>query len=129
MHSFFVFNNSENTVRSIRIDLHQVTNQINMTSIINSTCMKRMLTLAMAVLCIALYPVSAQKSEVNENDKYYKAREIIDAKGDLNKAAELLRDNVKRSRMKFYEKSRVATDMRTLQDKYFDDEKEGDNDK
>ena len=57
--------------------------------------MKRMLTLAMAVLCIALYPVSAQKSEVNENDKYYKAREIIDAKGDLNKAAELLRDNVK----------------------------------
>lgn len=91
--------------------------------------MKRMLTLAMAVLCIALYPVSAQKSEVNENDKYYKAREIIDAKGDLNKAAELLRDNVKRSRMKFYEKSRVATDMRTLQDKYFDDEKEGDNDK
>ena len=57
--------------------------------------MKRMLILAMAVLCIALYPVSAQKSEVNENDKYYKAREIIDAKGDLNKAAELLRDNVK----------------------------------
>ena len=49
--------------------------------------MKRMLILAMAVLCIALYPVSAQKSEVNENDKYYKAREIIDAKGDLNKAA------------------------------------------
>ena len=91
--------------------------------------MKRMLTLAMAVLCIALYPVSAQKSEVNENHKYYKVREIIDAKGDLNKAAELLRDNVKRSRMKFYEKSRVATDMRTLQDKYFDDEKEGDNDK
>ena len=35
----------------------------------------------------------------------------------------------KRSRMKFYQRSRVATDMRTLQDKYFDDEEEGDNDK
>ena len=56
--------------------------------------MKRMLTLAMAVLCIALYPVSAQKSEANENDKFYKAREIIDAKGDLSKAAELLHDNI-----------------------------------
>ena len=57
--------------------------------------MKRMLTIAMAVLCIALHPVSAQKSEVNENDKFYKAREIIEAKGDLSKAAELLRDNIK----------------------------------
>ena len=56
--------------------------------------MKRMLTLAMAVLCIALHPVSAQKSEANENDKFYKAREIIEAKGDLSKAAELLRDNI-----------------------------------
>lgn len=65
-----------------------------MTSIIKSTYMKRMLTLAMAVLYIALYPVSAQKSEANENDKFYKAREIIDAKGDLSKAAELLHDNM-----------------------------------
>lgn len=65
-----------------------------MTSTIKSTFMKRMLTLAMAVLCIALYPVSAQKSEANENDKFYKAREIIDAKGDLSKAAELLYDNI-----------------------------------
>ena len=65
-----------------------------MTSIIKSTYMKRMLTLAMAVLCIALNPVSAQKSEGNENDKFYKAREIIDAKGDLSKAAELLHDNI-----------------------------------
>ena len=54
-----------------------------------------MLTLAMAVLCIALYPVSAQKSETNENDKFYKAREIIDARGDLSKAAELLKGNIK----------------------------------
>ena len=66
-----------------------------MTLTIKSIYMKRMLTLAMAVLCIALYPVSAQKSEANENDRFYKAREIIDAKGDLSKAAELLRDNIK----------------------------------
>ena len=66
-----------------------------MTSTVKSTYMKRMLTLAMAVLCIALHPVSAQKSEANENDKFYKAREIIEAKGDLSKAAELLRDNIK----------------------------------
>ena len=57
-----------------------------MTSTVKSTYMKRMLTLAMAVLCIALHPVSAQKSEANENDKFYKAREIIEAKGDLSKA-------------------------------------------
>ena len=72
------------------IDLHQVTKQANMTSTVKSTYMKRMLTLAMAVLCIAVHPVSAQKSEANENDKFYKAREIIEAKGDLSKAAELL---------------------------------------
>ena len=57
--------------------------------------MKRMLTLVMAVLYITLNPVYAQKTEANENDKFYKAREIIEAKGDLNKAAELLRDNLK----------------------------------
>lgn len=56
--------------------------------------MKRILIVAMTILFIAVQSLSAQKVEDNQNDRYYKAREILENGGDRNKAAELLTANI-----------------------------------
>lgn len=56
--------------------------------------MKRILIVAMTILFIAVQSLSAQKVEDNQNDRYYKAREILENGGDRNKAAELLTENI-----------------------------------
>lgn len=48
----------------------------------------------MTILFIAVQSLSAQKVEDNQNDRYYKAREILENGGDRNKAAELLTENI-----------------------------------
>lgn len=56
--------------------------------------MKRILIVAMTILLIAVQSLSAQKVGDNQNDRYYKAREILENGGDRNKAAELLTENI-----------------------------------
>lgn len=48
----------------------------------------------MTILLIAVQSLSAQKVGDNQNDRYYKAREILENGGDRNKAAELLTENI-----------------------------------
>ena len=49
--------------------------------------------LTLAVLCLALQPMSAQKNQGNY--KYHKAVEIIEENGDFDEAKKLLEENVK----------------------------------
>ncbi len=58
--------------------------------------MRNIITLTLAVLCLALQPVSAQKrSEGTDNYKYHKAVEILDKGGDPDKARKLANENIK----------------------------------
>ncbi|MBQ7812073.1 MAG: TIGR02281 family clan AA aspartic protease [Bacteroidales bacterium] len=56
--------------------------------------MNKFITLTLAVLCLALQPMSAQKSEGSDNFKYHKACEIIDDGGDLKEARKLAYENM-----------------------------------
>ena len=57
--------------------------------------MKRIIILALAVLGLALQPMSAQKNEGTENYKYHKACEIMDDGGNPNEARRLVNENLK----------------------------------
>ena len=81
-------------LRSIMVVLCVVTNRFITTLIINYMNMKRILIVAMTILLIAVQSLSAQKVGDNQNDRYYKAREILENGGDRNKAAELLTENI-----------------------------------
>ena len=50
--------------------------------------------LTLAVLCLALQPMSAQKNQGGNNYKYHKALEILEDGGDREKAKELLNENI-----------------------------------
>ena len=54
--------------------------------------MRKVIMLTLAVLCLALQPMSAQKNQGNY--KYHKAVEIIEENGDLDEARKLLEENV-----------------------------------
>ena len=56
--------------------------------------MKRVITLTLAVLCLALQPVKAQKSEATDNFKYHKAIEILDEGGSTSEARNLAYENI-----------------------------------
>ena len=51
--------------------------------------------LSLAVLCLALQPISAQKNQGGNNYKYHKALEILDKDGDPAEARKLLVENIK----------------------------------
>ena len=58
--------------------------------------MKRILTIILAVFCMALQTTSAQKkSEASDNFKYHKAVEILDEGGDPAEARKLASENIK----------------------------------
>ena len=57
--------------------------------------MRRFITIMLAVLCLTLQPVKAQKSEATDNFKYHKAVEILDEGGDPKEARKLAYDNIK----------------------------------
>lgn len=57
--------------------------------------MRRIIILTLAVLGLALQPMSAQKNEGTENYKYYKACEIMDDGGDPKEARRLVNENLK----------------------------------
>ena len=50
--------------------------------------------LMLAVLCLTLQPMSAQKNQGATNYKYHKALEILDDGGDSSQARELLKENI-----------------------------------
>lgn len=50
---------------------------------------------ALAVLCLALHPLSAQNTEGSDNYKYHKAVEILDEGGDPQEARKLAVENIK----------------------------------
>ena len=57
--------------------------------------MRNIITLTLAVLCLALQPVSAQKrSEGTSNYKYHKALEILQEDGDPAEARRLVAENI-----------------------------------
>ena len=56
--------------------------------------MRKAIILTLAVLCLALQPMSAQKNQGNDY-KYQKAMEILDEGGDRAQATELLKENIK----------------------------------
>ena len=56
--------------------------------------MRKTIILTLAVLCLALQPMSAQKNQGNDY-KYQKAMEILDEGGDRAQATELLKENIK----------------------------------
>lgn len=56
--------------------------------------MKKLLLLTLAVLGLALQPLSAQKSEGTDNFKYHKAVEILDEGGDPKEARKLANENI-----------------------------------
>ena len=57
--------------------------------------MRNIITLTLAVLCLALQPVSAQKrSEGTSNYKYHKALEILQEDGDPADARRLVAENI-----------------------------------
>ena len=56
--------------------------------------MRRIIILTLAVLCLALQPVSAQKNQGGNNYKYHKAVEILEDGGDSSEARSLLRENI-----------------------------------
>ena len=51
--------------------------------------------LAFYILCLALQPMKAQKSETADNFKYHKAVEILDEGGDPAEARKLASENIK----------------------------------
>lgn len=55
--------------------------------------MRKVIMLTLAVLCLALQPMSAQKNQGNY--KYHKAVEIIEENGNFDEAKKLLEENVK----------------------------------
>lgn len=57
--------------------------------------MKRIIMFALAVLCLALHPLSAQNTEGSNNYKYHKAVEILDEGGDPQEARKLAVENIK----------------------------------
>lgn len=57
--------------------------------------MKRIVTIIMAVFCLAILPLSAQKKEDNDNFKYHKATEILDNGGNPQEARKLAMENIK----------------------------------
>ena len=57
--------------------------------------MKKLLLLTLTVFCLALQPMSAQKKEGTDNFKYYKAKEILDQRGDPQEARKLATENIK----------------------------------
>ena len=57
--------------------------------------MRRFITLTLAVLCLALQPMKAQKSETADNFKYHKAVEILDEGGGPAEARKLASENIK----------------------------------
>lgn len=57
--------------------------------------MRKIITLTLAVLCLALQPLSAQKKEGTDNFKYYKAVEILEEGGDAAEARKLASENIK----------------------------------
>ena len=57
--------------------------------------MRKIITLTLAVICLALQPLSAQKKEGTDNFKYYKAVEILDEGGDPAEARKLASENIK----------------------------------
>ena len=57
--------------------------------------MRRIIILTLAVLGLALQPMSAQKNEGTENYKYYKDCEIMDDGGDPKEARRLVNENLK----------------------------------
>ena len=57
--------------------------------------MRKIITLTLAVLCLALQPLSAQKKEGNDNFKYHKATEILDEGGNPQEARKLAMENIK----------------------------------
>ena len=75
-------------------DSLMVTNRKQMTLRIKKS-MRRFITLTLAVLCLALQPMKAQKSEATDNFKYHKAVEILDEGGDPAEARKLASENIK----------------------------------
>ena len=57
--------------------------------------MKRIVTIIMAVFCLAILPLSAQKKEGSDNFKYHKATEILDKGGNPQEARKLAMENIK----------------------------------
>ena len=57
--------------------------------------MRKIITLTLAVLCLALQTMSAQKKEGTDNYKYHKAVETLDEGGDPAEARKLAADNIK----------------------------------
>ena len=58
--------------------------------------MRKILLLALSVLCLALQPMSAQKKNEGTGEyKYRKAVEILDERGDPKEARKLLNENIK----------------------------------
>ena len=57
--------------------------------------MKRLTMIIMAVFCLALRPLSAQKTEGSDNYKFHKAVEILDEGGDPMEARKLAGENLK----------------------------------
>ena len=57
--------------------------------------MRRFITIVLAVLCLALQPLSAQKTDGTDNFKYHKAVEILDEGGNPAEARKLAVENLK----------------------------------
>ena len=58
--------------------------------------MRRFVTLTLAVICLAIQPMSAQKKNEGTGEyKYRKAVEILDERGDPKEARKLLNENIK----------------------------------
>ena len=57
--------------------------------------MRRLIMLMLAVLSLALQPLSAQKTEGSDNYKFHKAVEILDEGGDPMEARKLASENLK----------------------------------
>lgn len=57
--------------------------------------MRRFITIVLAVLCLALQPISAQKTDGTDNFKFHKAVEILDEGGSPAEARKLAVENLK----------------------------------
>lgn len=57
--------------------------------------MRRFITIVLAVLCLALQPLSAQKTDGTDNFKFHKAVEILDEGGNPAEARKLAVENLK----------------------------------
>lgn len=56
--------------------------------------MKKLIILIVAVLSLALQPLSAQNNQGSEDYKYFKAREILNDRGDEKEARKLIEENI-----------------------------------